>query len=59
MWHDWGRRELHTEFLMGKLKEKRPLRRPRLRWEDNIKMERKEIESEGVDWNYLTEDRKR
>jgi hypothetical protein len=30
-------------FLMGKLKGKRPLRRPRRRWEDGIKMDIREI----------------
>ena len=29
-----GRTETHTRFLCGKLQGKRPLGRPRLRWED-------------------------
>ena len=34
---------------MEKSKDKRPLGRPRLRWEDNIKMDPKEIEWD-VEW---------
>jgi hypothetical protein len=36
-------------ILVGKLEGKRPLGRPRRRWEDNIKMNRKEKE-DGVEW---------
>jgi hypothetical protein len=32
---------------------KKPLRRPRHRWEDNIKMALRETELEGVDWIHL------
>jgi hypothetical protein len=35
--------------LVGKSDGKRPLERPRRRWEDNIKMYGKEIGWEGVD----------
>jgi hypothetical protein len=34
--------------LGGRLEVKRPLGRPRRRWEDNIKMELREIEIDGV-----------
>jgi hypothetical protein len=34
--------------LVGKPEGKRPLERPRLRWEDGIKMELREIGWEGV-----------
>jgi hypothetical protein len=34
---------------------KRPLRRPRQRWEDNIKMDIKEVEWDGVDQNDLAQ----
>jgi hypothetical protein len=37
------------KILIGKTDEKRPLRRPRYRCEDNIKMDLKEIGREGVD----------
>jgi len=35
----WRRKELQSEFWLGKPEEKRLLGRPRLRWEDNIKIE--------------------
>jgi hypothetical protein len=35
----------------------RPLRRPRRRWEDNIRMDHREIGWEGVGWMHLAEDR--
>jgi hypothetical protein len=43
--------------LVGKPEGKRPLGRPRCRWEDNIKTELKEIGWEGVDWILLAQDR--
>jgi hypothetical protein len=36
---------------------KTPLRRPRCSWEDNIKMDLKEIGCEGVDYTPLAQDR--
>jgi len=36
--------------LVGKPEGKRPLGRPRRRWEDNIKMDIQEVECGGVDW---------
>jgi hypothetical protein len=36
---------------------KRPLGRPRRRWEDNIKMDLREIGWGGMDWIDLTQDR--
>ena len=33
--------------------------RPRPRWEDNIKMDLQEVESGGMDWNDLAQDRDR
>ena len=42
---------------MGKLEEKRPLRRPKRRWEDNIKIDLQEVRFECVDWNDLAQDR--
>jgi hypothetical protein len=43
--------------LVGKYARKRPLRRTRRRWEDNIRMDLREIVWEGVDWMHLAEDR--
>jgi hypothetical protein len=44
------------ESLVGKPEGKRPLGRPRRRWEDKIKMDLREIVSEGVDWVHLAQD---
>jgi hypothetical protein len=38
---------MHTSFRCGKPEEIRPLGRPRLRWEDNIKMESEEVRIGG------------
>ena len=35
---------------MGRPGGKRLLERPRLRWEDDIKLELKELRCEGMDW---------
>jgi hypothetical protein len=43
--------------LVGRPKEKRPLERPRHRWEDNIKMDHREIGITGVNWIWLAWDR--
>ena len=45
--------------LVGKPEGKRPLGRPRRRWEDNIKMDLQEVRSGGVDWIELAQDRNR
>jgi hypothetical protein len=45
--------------LVGKPEGKRPLGRPRLRWEDGIKMDLEEIGWGGVEWIYLAQDRDR
>ena len=42
---------------MGKLEGKRPLRRPRHSWEDNIKMDLKEVSCDPRDRIALAEDR--
>jgi hypothetical protein len=49
-------RELYR-VLVVKLEVKRPLGRPRRRWEDNIKMDLQEVECGGVDWIELAKDR--
>jgi hypothetical protein len=36
--------------LVGRLKSKRPLERPRRRWEDDIKMDLREIVIDGTNW---------
>jgi hypothetical protein len=35
---------------MGKTEGNRPVGRPRLKWEDNIKMDIREIRLGGMDW---------
>ena len=39
--------------LVGKPEGKRPLGRPRRRWEDNIKKDLQEVECGGMDWKWL------
>ena len=43
--------------LVGKPEGKRPLGRPRRRWEDNIKMDLQEIGGDRGDWMELAQDR--
>jgi hypothetical protein len=45
------------KILIGKPDGKRPFRRLRFRWKDNIKMDLKEIRFGGVDWIHLAQDR--
>jgi len=54
-----GERRGVYRILVGKSEEKRPLGRPRCRWEDNIKMDLQEVGCGGLDWIELTEDRDR
>jgi hypothetical protein len=44
-------------LLVGKPEGKKPLRKPRRRWVDNIKMDLLEIDWGGVDWVGLAQDR--
>jgi len=53
-----ARRGVHR-VLMGKPERKRLLERPRRKWEDNIKMDLKQVGCEGMDWIELVEDRDR
>jgi hypothetical protein len=41
---------------VGKPEGKRPLRRLRRRWEDNIKMDLQEVGCWGMDWIELVQD---
>jgi hypothetical protein len=43
--------------LVGRSEGKRPLGRPRRRWEDNLKMDLREIEIDGANWIQLAQDR--
>ena len=51
-------RSVHR-VLVGKPEEKRPLGRPRRRWEDNIKMDQQEVGGGCGDWMELVQDRDR
>jgi hypothetical protein len=44
-------------ILVGKLEGKRPLGRPRHRWEDNIRMDVREIGWECVIWVHVVQDK--
>jgi hypothetical protein len=43
--------------LVGRPEGKRSLGRPRRTWEDNIKIDLREIGIDGVDWIQLAQDR--
>ena len=45
------------KVLVGKPEGKRPLGRPRRRWEDNIKMDLEEVGRVCGDWMELAQDR--
>ena len=45
--------------LVRRPEGKRPLGRPRHRWEDNIKMDLQEVGCVGLDWIELAHDRDR
>ena len=53
-----GGRGVHR-VLVGKPEGKRPLGRPRRRWEDNIKMDLQEVGGGCEDWMELAQDRDR
>jgi hypothetical protein len=52
-----GNRRNVYRVLVGKPEGKRPLDRPRRRWEDGIKMDLEKIGWRGVEWIHLTQDR--
>ena len=43
--------------LMGRPERRRPLGMPRLRWEDNIKMNSREVDCDAGEWIELAQDR--
>jgi hypothetical protein len=53
-----GDRRGAYRVLVGKSEGKRPLGRPRCRWEDNIKKDLQEVRW-GIDWIDLVQDRDR
>ena len=54
-----GDRRVVYSVLVGKPEGKRPLGRPRRRWEDNIKMDLEEVRCGGMDSIELAQDRDR
>ena len=54
-----GNRRGVLRVLVGKHEGKRPLGRPRRRWEDNIKMDLHEVGCGAMDWFELAQDRER
>jgi len=54
-----GERRGVYRVLLGKPEGKRPLGRPRCRWEDNIKMDLQEVGCGVMDWIELVHDRDR
>jgi hypothetical protein len=52
-----GEKRNAYRILVGKPEGKKPLGRPRRRWENNIKMDLREIGWGGMDWIDLAQDR--
>jgi hypothetical protein len=46
-------------ILVGRPEGRRPLGRPRRRWEDNIEMDLREVGWGGMDWIELVQERDR
>jgi hypothetical protein len=51
------RGESAYSILVGKHEGKRQLGRPRRRWHENIRIDLREVEWEGVEWIHLAHDR--
>jgi hypothetical protein len=45
------------KILIRKLESKRPLGRPRHKWEDNLRMDLRQMGWECVDWIHFAQDR--
>jgi hypothetical protein len=59
-WSVWWRGEVCVyRVLVGKPEGKRPMGRPKSRWEDNIRMDLQEVGCGFVDWIGLDQDRER
>jgi len=60
-WHvtRMGERRGAYRGLVGKPDGRRPLGRPRRRWQDNIKIGLQEMGWWGMDWIYVAQDRDR
>jgi hypothetical protein len=56
---NWGEEERLIDYWWGKPEGKRPLRRPKRRWMDNIRIDLGEVGWGDVDWIGLAKDRSR
>jgi hypothetical protein len=57
MGHAWGKRNAYLyRILVGKPERKRPLWKPRHRWEDN-EIDLTEMRWGGMEWIYLVQDK--
>jgi len=54
-----GERRVGYWVLVGKPERKRQFGRPRLRWEDNIKIDLQEVGCGGMEWIEVAQDRDR
>ena len=54
-----GKRKGAYRILVGKPEGKRPLGKPRRRWEDNIKVDLQKVGCGGMDWIELDQDKDR
>jgi hypothetical protein len=52
-----GEKKNAYRILVGKLEGRSPLGRPRHRWEDNVRMDLRDIRWGGMDWIDLAYDR--
>jgi hypothetical protein len=52
-----GQKRNAYRILVGKPEGRRPLKRPRRRWVDNIKIDLREIGWDGVNWIDLAQDK--
>jgi hypothetical protein len=52
-----GKKRNEVRILVGKTEGKRPLGRTRRRWKDNVKIDIRDIEWDGMDWIDLVQDR--
>jgi hypothetical protein len=52
-----GEGRVVCRVLVGRTEGKRPLGRPRRRWEDNIKLDLREIGIDGANWIQLAQNR--
>jgi hypothetical protein len=58
-YNTYGRQERFIYGFVGTAEGKRPLGRPRGRWEDNIKVDQREDGWGGMDWIVVDQDRNR